>query len=300
MQVNEQKINRKRGTGEDTLFPEIMGLSEINSKNYDIILDKVKSTPVTPVTSSSMSEYSDSTYNIKTEINQQQKHLSNKEISEIVIKYNSGVSTYELAKCRIVLMRLMRSSWLLNTKTVLNGVTVANYSMHNIVREAVRSQADISKEEHCDLIWKAWVKLLLDVRIKKETDIKWGTKVHAEPGECVRFRIGVQNMSSEMFRNLVLRDLLPDGLSYVEGSTMIFNTAHPKGVTLSDKIIHDNGINIGDYAPGANAWIYFNAVTSEEPRDRNMIYRNVIQATVGPGTSKETFVDVLVETSETL
>ena len=203
-------------------------------------------------------------------------------------------------KCRIVLMRLMRSSWLLNTKTVLNGVTVANYSMHNIVREAVRSQANISKEEHRDLIWKAWVKLLLDVRIKKETDIKWGTKVHAEPGECVRFRIGVQNRSSEMFRNLVLRDLLPDGLSYVEGSTMIFNTAHPKGVTLSDKIIHDNGINIGDYAPGANAWIYFNAVTSEEPRDRNMIYRNVIQATVGSGTSKETFVDVLIEASEAL
>ena len=75
-----------------------MGLSEINSKNYDIILDKVKSTPVTPVTSSSMSEYSDSTYNIKTEIKQQQKHLSNKEISEIVVKYSSGISTYELAK----------------------------------------------------------------------------------------------------------------------------------------------------------------------------------------------------------
>ena len=45
-----------------------------------------------------MSEYSDSTYNIKTEIKQQQKHLSNKEISEIVVKYSSGISTYELAK----------------------------------------------------------------------------------------------------------------------------------------------------------------------------------------------------------
>ena len=76
----------------------LVGLSEINSKNYDIILDKVKSTPITPVTNSSMSEYSDSTYNIKTEIKQQQKHLSNKEISEIVVKYSSGISTYELAK----------------------------------------------------------------------------------------------------------------------------------------------------------------------------------------------------------
>ena len=75
-----------------------VGLSEINSKNYDIILDKVKSTPVTPVTSSSMSEYSDSTYNIKTEIEQQQKHLSNNEVLEIISKYKAGKSTYELAK----------------------------------------------------------------------------------------------------------------------------------------------------------------------------------------------------------
>ena len=75
-----------------------MGLSEINSKNYDIILDKVKSTPVTPVTSSSMSEYSDSTYNIKTEIKQQQKHLSDEELELIAQKYLAGVSTYDLAQ----------------------------------------------------------------------------------------------------------------------------------------------------------------------------------------------------------
>ena len=75
-----------------------MGLSEINSKNYDIILDKVKSTPVTPVASSSMSEYSDSNYNIKTEIKQQQKHLSDEELELIAQKYLAGVSTYDLAQ----------------------------------------------------------------------------------------------------------------------------------------------------------------------------------------------------------
>ncbi len=35
--------------------------------------------------------YPDNAYNIKTEIKQQQKHLSNKEISEIVEKYSSGI-----------------------------------------------------------------------------------------------------------------------------------------------------------------------------------------------------------------
>lgn len=81
-----------------TVFFYMVGLSEINSKNYDIILDKVKFTPITPVTSSSISEYSDNVYNIKTEIKQQQKHLSNNEVLEIISKYKAGKSTYELAQ----------------------------------------------------------------------------------------------------------------------------------------------------------------------------------------------------------
>jgi hypothetical protein len=55
-------------------------------------------------------------------------------------------------------------------------------------------------------------------------------------------------MSSEMFKNLTLRDVLPDGLSYINGSTRIYNVKHPQGITLSDNIVTDMGVNIGDYA----------------------------------------------------
>ena len=67
----------------------MVGLSEINSKNYDIILDKVKYTPMTPVSDSPMPEYPDNAYNIKTEIKQQQKHLSNNGVLEIISKYKA-------------------------------------------------------------------------------------------------------------------------------------------------------------------------------------------------------------------
>ena len=56
---------------------------------------------------------------------------------------------------------------------------------------------------------------------------------------------------------------------------MIYNAKHPQGVTLSDNIITDMGVNIGDYAPGANAWIYFDATASEIPSSKNIIYRNI-------------------------
>lgn len=201
-------------------------------------------------------------------------------------------------RCRIALMRLMRRSWLLSAKSKQNEAIIDNYSMHNIVRAAIKAQVEVDREEHQDLVMKVWTNLTMEVRKKDESEPKWADKVYAVPGECVRFRIGIRNMSSEMFRNLALRNILPTGLSYINGSTQIYNAKHPQGVTLSDNIITDMGVNIGDYAPGANAWIYFNATTSETTSSKNIIYRNIIQACGGYG-AKEQSADVLVDACET-
>lgn len=202
-------------------------------------------------------------------------------------------------RCRIALMRLMRRSWLLSTKSEQNEVIVDNYSMHNIVRAAIKAQVEVDREEHQDLVMKVWTNLTIEVRKKDETELKWADRIYAVPGERIRFRIGIRNMSSEMFRNLTLRDILPTGLSYINGSTRIYNPKHPQGVTLSDNIVTDMGVNIGDYAPGANAWIYFDATTPETASNENIIYRNVIQACGGYG-AKEQSADVIVDAYEAL
>lgn len=80
----------------------MVGLSEINSKNYRIILEKIKHGHSTPVNQPIDPTITDLSYNpnsiIRT-IKQQQKHeFSKKEIEEIISAYQSGVSTYELAE----------------------------------------------------------------------------------------------------------------------------------------------------------------------------------------------------------
>ena len=200
-------------------------------------------------------------------------------------------------RCRIALMRLMRRSWLLSAKSKQNEAIIDNYSMHNIVRAAIKAQVEVDREEHQDLVMKVWTNLTIEVRKKDETEPKWTNRAYAVPGERVRFRIGIRNMSSEMFRNLTLRDILPTGLSYINGSTRIYNAKHSQGVTFSDNIITDNGINIGDYLPGANAWIYFDATTPETASSKNIIYRNIIQACGGYG-SNEKSADVIVDACE--
>ena len=80
----------------------LVGLSEINSKNYRIILDNVNKSNSTPVKQPVDPTITDLSYDpnsiVKT-IKQQQKHeFSKKEIEGIIAAYQSGASTYELAK----------------------------------------------------------------------------------------------------------------------------------------------------------------------------------------------------------
>ncbi|MBQ8156907.1 DUF11 domain-containing protein [Candidatus Saccharibacteria bacterium] len=139
-----------------------------------------------------------------------------------------------------------------------------------------------------------------NLEISKEVKIlgtdNWSEQVEAKAGDTVRYRIHFVNTGNTTMQNVVIRDILPTGLNYVNGTTQIFNTAHPKGVTLSDKIVTDSGINIGDYAAQGGAWIYFNATVDKSVSDKcnNSLLRNVVQANGGSGTKEDT-ADVLVD-----
>ncbi len=140
------------------------------------------------------------------------------------------------------------------------------------------------------------------IEVSKEVKIlgtdTWSEEVKAKSGDTVRYRIHVKNSGNTTLQNVVVRDILPTGLTYVAGSTTIVNTAHPKGVALSDGIVTDKGINLGDYAAGAGAWLYFNATVDKAVSEKcnNTLLRNVIQASAGTTTgTKEDTADVLVD-----
>ena len=139
-----------------------------------------------------------------------------------------------------------------------------------------------------------------NLEISKEVKIlgtdTWSEEVKAKAGDTVRYRIHFVNSGNTTMKNVIIRDILPTGLTYVKGTTQIFNTAHPKGVTLSDNIVTDSGINIGDYASKAGAWLYFNATVDKAVSEKcgNTLLRNVIQANGGSGTKEDT-ADVLVD-----
>ena len=140
------------------------------------------------------------------------------------------------------------------------------------------------------------------LEIQKEVKLlgtdTWSEQIKAKAGDTVRYRIQVKNTGNTQLQNVHVFDVLPKGLTYVKGSTTVANATNPKGIVVSDNIVTDNGINIGTYGAGANAWIYFNATVDKSVSEEcgNTILRNIAQTSAGSSTgTKEDTADVIVD-----
>ena len=95
------------------------------------------------------------------------------------------------------------------------------------------------------------------VRISGAED--WEETVTADPGDSVDFLITYRNTGTTRQNDVVIRDSLPTGMTYIDGSTYVVNSTNPDGIQVSDNIVTAGGINIGDYNAGAAAYVKFSA-----------------------------------------
>ena len=94
--------------------------------------------------------------------------------------------------------------------------------------------------------------------VSKHGANKWAESYNAQPGETVDFLLQYKNTGTTAQNNVVIKDELPRGMTYVPGSTKLGNPTNPQGVPTNDGVT-TNGINVGSYNPGQNAWIIFSA-----------------------------------------
>lgn len=97
------------------------------------------------------------------------------------------------------------------------------------------------------------------VRRIGDTDKTYKDTVEANLGDTVEYQIYYNNDSTEHVDNVMVKDVLPNNMEYIAGSTKVYNSANPKGVKILDDTITTTGINIGSYGPNANAYIRFRA-----------------------------------------
>ena len=85
------------------------------------------------------------------------------------------------------------------------------------------------------------------------------------PGDEVTFKVRYENTGTMDQQNVVIRDTIPDGLTYIAGSAILYNNNFTDGKSVNDDLITKDGMNIGDYAGGSGwAEIIYRAKVSDD------------------------------------
>ena len=100
-------------------------------------------------------------------------------------------------------------------------------------------------------------KLSKVVRLKGSD--KWSEAVEAKVGDEVEFQIEYVNLNADTVNNVMIRDILPTNMEYVQNSTYLYNAADQKGTKLDGNTVTTSGINIGSYKANGNAYVRFTA-----------------------------------------
>ncbi|MBQ3261466.1 DUF11 domain-containing protein [Candidatus Saccharibacteria bacterium] len=85
----------------------------------------------------------------------------------------------------------------------------------------------------------------------------WAKQVYANVGDTVEYQIFYKNTSESQENDVQIIDMLGSNQTYIPGSTKLYTSENPNGIALESDGIVDKGINIGNYAPGAGAYIRF-------------------------------------------
>lgn len=101
-----------------------------------------------------------------------------------------------------------------------------------------------------------------DVRLAGTKD--WKDDVTVNKGDKVEYRLSYKNTGTVEQTDVVMKDVLPKGITYLTGQTDLINSLVPNGKRMGDGI-YGGGVNIGNYNPGANAFLYFFATIDGNP-----------------------------------
>jgi uncharacterized repeat protein (TIGR01451 family) len=100
----------------------------------------------------------------------------------------------------------------------------------------------------------------VDKKVSIDGGKTWVDSAKTTPGNTVQYRVVYTNTGTTQQDNVILKDELPAGMSYVAGSSYISNSkTNSQWQNTVDGIAGAGGYKIGSYAPKGNAYFKFSA-----------------------------------------
>lgn len=121
-----------------------------------------------------------------------------------------------------------------------------------------------------------------------------GDNYIVKAGDVATFKVRYENTGTMDQTNVVIRDILPEGLEYVAGSAILYNNNFPDGKPVNDDVVTENGMNIGDYA-GSSGWaeVVYNVIVKDSVNCGDKLI-NAVTVSTNDG-NKNTSVTITVD-----
>lgn len=99
---------------------------------------------------------------------------------------------------------------------------------------------------------------LVEKQVRLEGEKDWHESVDAKIGDKVEYQIHYKNTTDKETTNVMVKDVLPENVKYIAGTTKLYNATNPKGIKRDDTIA-TTGVNIGGYAAKGDGYVRFTA-----------------------------------------
>ncbi len=107
----------------------------------------------------------------------------------------------------------------------------------------------------------------IDKQISVDGGKTWAESAKTTPGSTVQYRLIYKNTGTVQQDNVILKDELPAGVSYVPGSSQIANSATGGAYKATvDGITGSGGYKIGSFAPNGNNYFKFSAKIADNDK----------------------------------
>jgi uncharacterized repeat protein (TIGR01451 family)/LPXTG-motif cell wall-anchored protein len=102
-------------------------------------------------------------------------------------------------------------------------------------------------------------------QVRKTGETTWNKTAAVKAGDSIDYLVTYKNGGTTNQNNVVLKDTLPKGVKYTAKTTSVANTANPQGLLLdaASDTATTTGANIGNYGPGAAAYIKYSATVED-------------------------------------
>lgn len=112
-------------------------------------------------------------------------------------------------------------------------------------------------EVHINVVVHKSVTASVEKKVRIKGTKEWSEAVNAQVGDEVEYQIEYVNLLSDTVNDVMIRDILPNNVEYVAGSTVLYNSNHQDGVAISEDTLTTSGLNIGTHAAKANSYLRF-------------------------------------------